>query len=139
MQLTEHFSLGEFACHDGTPVPEGLIPLVRTLAERLEVIREALGGKPMKILSGYRSPAWNKKVGGVKASYHVLGRAADITVEGVSPKIVADTIERLIRDGKLPPSGLGRYKGFTHYDTRARNARWGLLGGGRGKVSDCQQ
>jgi len=137
MRLTENFSLGEFACKDGTPVPEGLVPLVRTLAERLEVIREALGGQRICILSRYRTPAWNKKVGGAKNSYHVMGRAADITVEGISPKIVADTIERLIRDGKLPPSGLGRYKGFTHYDTRARNARWGLPGGVRGKVSGC--
>jgi uncharacterized protein YcbK (DUF882 family) len=138
MKLTEHFSLEEFACHDGTPVPVGLVPLVRVLAERLEVIREALGGKPIKILSGYRSPTWNRKVGGVKNSYHMLGRAADITVDGVTPAQVANTIEKLIQEGKLPPSGLGRYKGFTHYDTRARNARWGLLGGGK-KMGDCQQ
>lgn len=126
MKLTENFKLEEFACHDGTPVPPELVPTVKTLAEKLEIIREALG-KPIKILSGYRTPAWNKKVGGAKSSTHMQGKAADITVEDIEPSTVAETIEQLIKEGKLPPSGLGRYKGFTHYDIRGKNARWGLL------------
>lgn len=126
MKLTENFALDEFACHDGTPVPTELVPTVKSLAERLEIIRKEIG-KPLKILSGYRSPTWNKKVGGAKSSTHMQGKAADITADGIPPHTVADTIERLIKEGKLPPSGLGRYKGFTHYDIRGKNARWGLL------------
>lgn len=126
MKLTVNFSLKEFACHDGTPVPPELIQTVKKLAENLEIIRKEVG-KPLKILSGYRTPAWNKRVEGAKSSNHMLGRAADITVEGIPPKAIADTIERLIKEGKLPPSGLGRYKGFTHYDIRGKNSRWGLL------------
>lgn len=126
MKLTVNFSLEEFACHDGTPVPPELIQTVKKLAENLEIIRKEVG-KPLKILSGYRTPAWNKRVEGAKSSNHMLGRAADITVEGIPPKAIADTIERLIKEGKLPPSGLGRYTGFTHYDIRGKNARWGLL------------
>ena len=126
MKLTVNFSLEEFACHDGTPVPPELIQTVKKLAENLEIIRKEVG-KPLKILSGYRTPAWNKRVEGAKSSNHMLGRAADITVEGIPPKAIADTIERLIKEGKLPPSGLGRYKGFTHYDIRGKNSRWGLL------------
>ena len=126
MKLTVNFSLEEFACHDGTPVPPELIKTVTKLAENLEIIRKEVG-KPLKILSGYRTPAWNKRVEGAKSSNHMLGRAADITVEGIPPKAIADTIERLIKEGKLPPSGLGRYKGFTHYDIRGKNSRWGLL------------
>lgn len=126
MKLTVNFSLEEFACHDGTPVPPELIQTVKKLAENLEIIRKEVG-KPLKILSGYRTPAWNKRVEGAKSSNHMLGRAADITVEGIPPKAIADTIERLIKEGKLPPSGLGKYTGFTHYDIRGKNARWGLL------------
>jgi uncharacterized protein YcbK (DUF882 family) len=126
MKLTVNFSLEEFACHDGTPVPPELVQTVKKLAENLEIIRKEVG-KPLKILSGYRTPAWNKRVEGAKSSNHMLGRAADITVEGIPPKAIADTIERLIKEGKLPPSGLGRYKGFTHYDIRGKNSRWGLL------------
>lgn len=126
MKLTEHFNLDEFSCHDGTPVPAELIPTVKALAEKLEIIRKEIG-KPLKILSGYRSPTWNKKVGGAKASTHMQGKAADLTADGIQPKDLADTIERLIKEGKLPPSGLGRYPGFTHYDIRGKNARWGLL------------
>jgi len=34
---------------------------------------------PYKITSGYRSPEYNKKIGGVKNSPHIKGKAADIS------------------------------------------------------------
>jgi uncharacterized protein YcbK (DUF882 family) len=37
-----------------------------------------LAGVPFKINSGYRTAGHNRKVGGVKASSHTLGLAADI-------------------------------------------------------------
>jgi zinc D-Ala-D-Ala carboxypeptidase len=44
----------------------------------LERIRMIIGSLPIKILSGYRSPAVNVKVGGSTNSKHCLGQAADI-------------------------------------------------------------
>ena len=37
-------------------------------------------GAPIHVTSGYRSPAVNKAVGGARNSQHMLGEAADITV-----------------------------------------------------------
>ena len=49
-------------------------------ADFLQMLDRARGlaGVPFKINSGYRTAAHNKKVGGVRASAHTLGLAADI-------------------------------------------------------------
>lgn len=53
----------------------------------LEPIREKWG--PLRITSGYRSPAVNAVVGGSKTSQHLLGEAADFVPIGISrPSIV---------------------------------------------------
>ena len=83
--LTEHFSREEFACHDGTPLPEALVPDTIRLCKNLEVLRAALG-KPITILSGYRSPEHNGAVNGADHSLHLVGKAADIVVNGYKPK-----------------------------------------------------
>ena len=122
---TENFSLAEFACKDGSPVPDEMRDDTLMLMANLEVLRKELGDKAIRIVSGYRSPEYNAKVGGSKGSKHMLAQAADIRVSGVQPKIVADTIERLIKAGDMQEGGLGRYAGFTHYDIRGKRARWG--------------
>jgi uncharacterized protein YcbK (DUF882 family) len=43
----------------------------------LQGIRESLGG-PLRINSGYRSPGYNKKIGGAKLSRHMYGDGADL-------------------------------------------------------------
>lgn len=82
-QLSAHFSLAEMTVSgtarrlgiDNTPPPHVQKNLVRLAAE-LEKVR-ALSGKPLKVLSGYRSPKVNKAVGGSEKSYHMQGCAAD--------------------------------------------------------------
>lgn len=127
MKMTEHFKSEEFACKDGTAYPEGWVDgRLKPLCETLEVIRVELGVS-VTILSGYRSPTYNKKIGGAKASQHMEGRAADITAKGVSAAQVHATVLKLYNDGKLPHiGGLGSYPGFTHVDVRPgeRLARW---------------
>lgn len=123
-QLTASFSAAEFACHDGSKTPARVISNLRVLAQQLEVLKEALRGASIHINSGYRSPRYNSSVGGAENSQHLYGQAADIVVAGYSPRQVADTIERLIREGKMRQGGLGRYNSFTHYDTRGTKARW---------------
>lgn len=120
IQITEHFSLDEFACHDGTAYPAKHIETrLRPLCETLEVIREAAGGRALRILSGYRTPEWNRKVEGSLRSQHVEGRAADIR----HPTLVAGELHTLIlqlyRAGKLPHlGGVGLYITFCHVDVR---------------------
>ena len=83
--LSEHFTLEEFQhsaaarAHgiDNT-VPLQCIPALQQLCSTiLEPLREFAGG-PVVISSGYRCNALNVKVGGVYASQHTLGEAADI-------------------------------------------------------------
>jgi uncharacterized protein YcbK (DUF882 family) len=125
MKITKHFSLKEFACKDGTPYPKKWInSRLKPLCEALEIIREELGGKPITITSGYRTPYYNYKVGGVKKSQHVQGRAADIKVKGVGARKVAQTVRLLMRDKMIPKGGVGDYSSFTHVDLRGYNARW---------------
>lgn len=123
MELTKDFNLIEFACHDGTQVPNELIPNVQVLANNLQVLRDYLG-VPIYIMSGYRTPSHNKKVGGAKGSQHLLAKAADITTKYHTPKQVHAAIEKLIAAGKMKQGGLGLYKTFVHYDVRRNKARW---------------
>ena len=123
MQLTENFHLDEFKCNDGTPVPEEYLENVKLLAKNLQVLRDFVG-KPITINSGYRSPAYNKKVGGASRSQHKLATAADIKIRGIRPREVQGIIEELIKDGRMHNGGLGYYSSFTHYDVRENSARW---------------
>ena len=97
---------------------------VKKLAKNLQVLRNHIQ-KPITIISGYRTPEYNKKCGGVKRSQHLLAKAADIIVSGMTSLEVRDTIIQLIKDGKMDSGGVGIYPTFTHYDVRGRNSRWG--------------
>ena len=86
MRLSEHFSIEEMTASqsaarlglDNTPPAEMVAALNRT-AQLLEEVRALLGGKPVLVSSGYRSPAVNRAVGGAANSAHMLGCAADFT------------------------------------------------------------
>lgn len=115
MKLTKNFQLSEFACHDGTPVPESKVCNVKILAMNLQALRDHLG-ESLTILSGYRTPTWNAKVGGATKSMHKEAKAADLTTRGLTPKQLHATIEKLIKEEKMQNGGLGLYKSFVHYD-----------------------
>lgn len=71
--LSAHFSRREFDCHDGQeahPDPK--------LIDALERLRHICGDRPLRIISGYRDPAYNKSIGGATNSQHQFNRAADI-------------------------------------------------------------
>jgi uncharacterized protein YcbK (DUF882 family) len=123
MQLTKNFTLEEFACKDGTPVPQGLRANVQELANNLQVLRDHIAAV-LHVNSGYRTPSYNKKVGGKSKSQHLQAKAADITTKDKSPKQLAAIIEKLIKEGKMKQGGLGIYPGFVHYDIRGIKARW---------------
>jgi uncharacterized protein YcbK (DUF882 family) len=123
MKLTTNFTLREFECNDGTTVPEKYISNVNKLAYNLQVLRDELK-KPIHINSGYRHPAYNKRIGGAKFSQHLTASASDITVRDITPKKLARTILKLIKQGKMTEGGVGLYNGFVHYDIRGTKARW---------------
>ena len=123
MKLTKNFSLSEFACNDGLEFPLELMENVKLLAQQLQVLRDYTG-LPIKINSGYRSPVYNKKIGGVSNSQPLQAKAADINVVGLGHSETQEAIRTLIDDGKMMEGGLGCYATFTHYDIRNSRVRW---------------
>ena len=120
--LAPGFRVREFRCKDGSDeilVDEALVLLLQCIREHF--------GKAVTITSGYRTAAHNAAVGGAKSSQHLLGRAADIRVQGVSVEDVAAYAESLMPGwggvGRYPVKA-GRATGWVHVDTRADKARW---------------
>jgi hypothetical protein len=101
-----NFSPAEIACR-GT----GALKLNTEALDKLQVLRDALG-KPLIVLSAYRSPAHNKAVGGAPASKHMLGEAFDISMANHDP-VAFEAAAR-----KVGFLGFGFYprSGFMHID-----------------------
>lgn len=117
IQLTPHFNLQEFL-HDASP--DGLTPDIsanlQQLAIALEKVRAMCGNRPIFINSGFRTPEHNEEVGGAPNSQHLLGKAADIEVQGLKPCVV----QEILHDWN---GGLGSYETWTHVDTGEKR-RW---------------
>lgn len=120
--MTKNFKIKEFECK-GCKVPLEVYENIIKLSNQLQFLRDYTG-RPIKINSGYRCPKYNKKIGGVKNSQHLLGKAADIVVESLKPIEVFALIEDLIDMGLMLQGGLGLYDTFVHYDIRKTKARW---------------
>lgn len=114
-KLSKDFRVREFRCKNGADP----IFIDTALVELLQKIRDHFGA-PITINSAYRTPEYNKKVGGSTYSQHQYGKAADIVVKGVKPSDVAAYAEQLM------PSygGVGRYATFVHVDVRDEKSRW---------------
>ena len=122
-KITKNFSLEEFECKDGTQIPEKYLDNVIELAHNLQVLRYKVG-KPVRVNSAYRPPAYNKSIGGSPKSQHLVAKAADIKVDGMSTHELHFIIEELIASGEMKQGGLGLYNGWIHYDIRGTKARW---------------
>lgn len=108
----------ELACKDGTPYPTKWINTrALEVSDSFEIIRAAFGNKPIRILSAYRSPAHNKKIGGARHSQHMNGRALDLMPpEGVNVLEFFNVIKKFAKETKI--RGIGLYGTFVHIDTR---------------------
>lgn len=86
MKLSEHFTLDELIWSDtaarlridNAPDPIATSHLV-AFADGLENVRSILGGRPIRINSGYRCEQLNRAIGGARNSAHLIGYAADFT------------------------------------------------------------
>lgn len=115
VKLSKNFTVKEFACSDGTDT----VFISLALVNLLQKIRDHFG-KAVIINSAYRTEAHNKAIGGATYSQHKYGLAADIHINGVTPKEIAAYVETL-----MPSSGgIGIYKNFVHVDVRRVKSRW---------------
>jgi uncharacterized protein YcbK (DUF882 family) len=121
--MTKNFKIKEFECKGGCDMPLEVYENIIKLASQLQFLRDYTG-RPITINSAYRCPEHNAKVGGSKTSQHLLGKAADITIQSLKPAEVFVLIEDLIDMGHMLQGGLGLYDTFVHYDIRKTKARW---------------
>jgi hypothetical protein len=115
MNLTPNFTLAELTATDhrefkNEPNPTETANLKR-LANLLEQVKVAIGGKPVMVNSAFRSKQVNDAVGSKDTSQHRLGCAADIRVPSMAP----DAVVKAIIAAKLPYDQLIReFDSWTH-------------------------
>jgi len=153
--VAPHFTLGQFLCKQPGAFPKYLVLREKLLLKLefllAEVNRRGLRAESFFVMSGFRTPSYNRAIGNVPYSRHQWGGAADIFIDE-SPK--DGVMDDLNGDGKVDtrdadllfeladglvekesyPSltgGLGLYGAtsnhgpFVHVDTRGFPARWG--------------
>jgi hypothetical protein len=134
LKITPHFSLGEFerparpkkGFPTAAPYPaEWIESRLRPLCEALEIVRARIG-KPIRIISGYRDPAYNAAIGGARKSQHMAGMAVDVVVDGMRASAVHRLVLGFHEGGEIIIGGLGLYENFVHIDIRTadRLVRW---------------
>lgn len=156
-QVSPHFTLRQFPSKQSTDYPKFLV-LRESLLLKLELLLERLNeaghaADSFTVMSGFRTPQYNRAIGNGQHSRHIYGGAADIYVD-VAPR--DDIMDDLNGDGTYDyrdaqwlyrladelfgkpelaefRGGLGVYRSndahgpFLHVDARGRRARWGLL------------
>ena len=113
-------SLGGVA---NTLPPKQLWRNIRNTLNVIDGLAQSLELSPSEYVSVYRSPAYNAKCRGAKSnSYHLRNNAIDIKFPCPPGKVTAMAKE--MRAAGLFRGGIGRYRSFTHVDTRGKNSDW---------------
>ena len=149
--LSKHFNAKDFLCKQPSSYPKYLVvqtSLINLLEEMLdELYRRKIPVKNFVIMSGYRTPLYNRRIGSSKHSRHMYGDAADIYVDdnhdgffddldGDGKTTDRDTeyladLAEYVQKKLYIKGGIGIYKRtsnhprFLHVDTRGYKARWG--------------
>ena len=102
-----------------------LYPNVVPLVNALDKIRSEIDA-PIKLISVYRSPAYNRNIGGATSSRHMQFDAADFVALGPTAGNSDrwQKIAKKLRANGEFQGGIGVYDSFVHIDTRGSNADW---------------
>lgn len=154
VRVSPNFTLGEFVAKQASDWPKYVV-LRAALLIKLETILEELNasGRPtgdLVVMSGYRTPHYNRTIGNVQYSRHVWGGAADFYIDE-SPadgrmddlngdgavdiedaRWLASFVNALSHEGLFGEDvgGIGVYGSmsahgpFVHVDVRGTRARW---------------
>lgn len=118
--LFPSFELSEILSPDGINqvLETRQIPISKHAMEKLQKFRDFLG-VPIRVnhagqnLRGYRSSKENSSIrGAAKFSYHMLGMAFDISVDGMSTEALFEKAKQ------FGWSGIGLYDTWVHIDDR---------------------
>jgi len=121
-QLIEPHTNVRGKVHNSLP-PRSMWPNVRSTLKVIDLLAPRLDSPVEKVVSVYRSPAYNARCPGAKSnSFHMRNNAVDIVFDCAPGKVAA--MARAMRSTGLYKGGVGRYGGFTHIDTRGNNADW---------------
>ncbi|MBT8096797.1 MAG: hypothetical protein KJO19_07145 [Woeseia sp.] len=152
--ISPNFRLHQFLTKQGGGWPRYVAldeRLILKLEQVLAAVRaEGIAAETLFIMSGYRTPFYNKRIGNVQYSRHVYGDAADVFVDvdrdnrmddlngdGKSDFKDADYLASIVESltetdpfAKPLVGGVGRYGSkphrgpFVHVDTRGYSAQW---------------
>jgi len=153
--VSPHFVLGQFLCKQESDWPKYLLLRPRLLVklERLlqTVNARGIAARTLHVMSGYRTPAYNERLGNVAYSRHLWGGAADIFIDAdpidfrmddlngdgridrADASNLFDLAARIGERADVPRliGGVGEYDAtpahgpFVHVDVRGVEARWG--------------
>ncbi len=147
-----------------------VVPVCYPMWTAITALRNGLSargipGSALRVISGFRTPAYNRSIGSNAFGRHVYGdafdfylnlaggdniKAADLNRDGKLDRrdaypIVA-VIEDLQAEGKLPMGGIGVYNTIggdhevsLHFDARGHRATWCYITGGPRRSEACWQ
>lgn len=152
--VSPHFRLRDFVAKQQGDFPKYVV-LQERLLLKLEYLLEAVNeagyaAESFYIMSGYRTPFYNRAIGNVRYSRHMWGAAADLfidehprdgrmddlnrdgRVDVRDAQVLIDIVDDQLDDPAYAGfvGGLGRYRAnarhgpFVHVDIRDRRARW---------------
>lgn len=153
-RISPHFTLGQFVCKQSPKLPAYVL-LKERLILKLELVlekanQEGYACETFHVMSGYRTPFYNKSIGNVKFSAHQFGGAADIFIDaapldgemddlngdgvndGKDSELLFNLVDGMsINEFFLPYiGGIGKYSknrshgAFVHVDVRGFRAVW---------------
>jgi zinc D-Ala-D-Ala carboxypeptidase len=146
MQLSEHFSLEELTASDkarelgiDNSASSAVITNLKLTADDMEYVRKLLGNKPISITSGYRCPALNVAVRGVKTSAHCFGFAVDFTCPQFGS--VYETAKFLSESGLKYDQLIYEYVNWVHisFDPRMRGENLTIFNSAQGYLPGIVQ
>lgn len=120
LYLSPHFQVCEFSCADSN-----IVKIDNRLIWILERLFTDLNCSKMIINSGYRTSAYDKKVGGSGTGYHVKGMASDIKPYDKNGKVISTKIvcQKLCEYGDI--YGIGYIsETAVHVDTRPKTVTY---------------
>lgn len=116
-----HVTQGSAGYGLNTPPPKQLWPNIANTARVIDELRARLGTS-VSISNAYRSPAYNRAIGGAASSMHMRFNALDLQSSATPSQVNAALLG--MRDEGRFAGGIGVYNTFVHVDTRGSNVTW---------------